>query len=63
LSPNNLQKNILSIQASIAPTFVEAFQSARANPERVLITGSLHFAGEALATLNGTPDALEDCAQ
>jgi folylpolyglutamate synthase/dihydropteroate synthase len=31
--------------------------------EPILITGSLHFAGEALATLDGSPDALEDCAQ
>lgn len=63
LLPNELQQNSLSIPASIASTFVEGLQSALANPERVLITGSLHFAGEALATLNGTPDALEDCAQ
>jgi dihydrofolate synthase/folylpolyglutamate synthase len=63
LSPNELQKNSLNIQTCVTRTFGEAFQSARANPDRVLITGSLHFAGEALATLNGTPEALEDCAQ
>jgi hypothetical protein len=28
-----------------------------------LITGSLHFAGEALAFLRGEPNALEECAQ
>jgi len=48
---------------SITPTLSDALESARANAEPILITGSLHFAGEALAILNGTPDALEDCAQ
>lgn len=37
-------------------------QLASAN-ERVLLTGSLHFAGEVLATLSGCPDELEDCLQ
>ena len=32
-------------------------------PERILITGSLHFAGEALANLRGEPAAYEECAQ
>jgi hypothetical protein len=32
-------------------------------PDRVLITGSLHFSGEALAHLRGEPEALEECAQ
>jgi dihydrofolate synthase / folylpolyglutamate synthase len=50
-------------RTSIAPSFAEALASARALPERILIAGSLHFAGEALATLSGNPDALEDCAQ
>jgi dihydrofolate synthase/folylpolyglutamate synthase len=48
---------------SMAPSLSAAFDSARATPERILLTGSLHFAGEALAFLEGTPDALEDCAQ
>jgi dihydrofolate synthase / folylpolyglutamate synthase len=67
LHPNNLSQCIMQInpllQYSISANFGAALESARANPERILITGSLHFAGEALATLNGTPDALEDCAQ
>jgi dihydrofolate synthase/folylpolyglutamate synthase len=50
-------------RTSIAPSLLAALESARTTPERILITGSLHFAGEALATLNGNPDALEDCAQ
>ena len=48
---------------SIAPSVSAALESARAIPGRILITGSLHFAGEALATLDGNTDALEDCAQ
>jgi dihydrofolate synthase / folylpolyglutamate synthase len=48
---------------SITPALSDALEEARAHPEPILITGSLHFAGEALAILNGTPDALEDCAQ
>jgi dihydrofolate synthase/folylpolyglutamate synthase len=52
-----------SLHYSITPSFPAALDSARATSERILITGSLHFAGEALATLDGNPDALEDCAQ
>jgi dihydrofolate synthase / folylpolyglutamate synthase len=48
---------------SITPSLSLALESARSHPERILITGSLHFAGEVLATLDGDPDALEDCAQ
>jgi dihydrofolate synthase/folylpolyglutamate synthase len=52
-----------SLQYSILPSFPAALDLAHTVPERILITGSLHFAGEALATLDGNPDALEDCAQ
>jgi dihydrofolate synthase/folylpolyglutamate synthase len=40
-----------------------AISAATKLPQRILITGSLHFAGEAIATLRGEPDALEECAQ
>jgi dihydrofolate synthase/folylpolyglutamate synthase len=50
-------------RTSIAPSLAAALESARVTTDRILITGSLHFAGEALATLDGNPDALEDCAQ
>ena len=50
-------------RTSITPSLTAALESARSNPDRVLITGSLHFAGEALALLAGDPDSLEDCAQ
>jgi dihydrofolate synthase/folylpolyglutamate synthase len=67
LAPNELIPHLSaitpSLQHSITPSFPAALESARALPERILIAGSLHFAGEALATLDGNPDALEDCAQ
>jgi len=67
LPPNELAHHLSSITPSlpysIRPLLRDALESARANPEPILITGSLHFAGEALATLNGDPDSLEDCAQ
>jgi dihydrofolate synthase/folylpolyglutamate synthase len=48
---------------SIAASFAEALELARAQPNPILITGSLHFAGEALAHLRGEPAAFEECAQ
>lgn len=48
---------------SIAPSVADTLQSARELPHRILITGSLHFAGEALAVLRGDPAAFEECAQ
>jgi dihydrofolate synthase/folylpolyglutamate synthase len=41
----------------------EALMLARAKPNPILISGSLHFAGEALAFLQGIPTAFEECAQ
>jgi dihydrofolate synthase/folylpolyglutamate synthase len=41
----------------------EALALARAKPNPILITGSLHFAGEVLAHLRGEPAAFEECAQ
>ena len=52
-----------TLHQSTAPSLVAALDSARAIPDRILLTGSLHFAGEVLALLEGNPDALEDCAQ
>jgi dihydrofolate synthase/folylpolyglutamate synthase len=48
---------------SITPSLAEALNIARAKPDPILITGSLHFAGEALAYLQGKPAAFEECAQ
>ncbi|HVF72427.1 MAG TPA: folylpolyglutamate synthase/dihydrofolate synthase family protein [Chthoniobacterales bacterium] len=52
-----------SLPYSVSPAVSDALSAARAGSDPILITGSLHFAGEALATLRGNPDALEDCAQ
>jgi dihydrofolate synthase / folylpolyglutamate synthase len=47
----------------IAQSVAEAITKARARPAPILLTGSLHFAGEALAYLGGDPAAFEECAQ
>jgi dihydrofolate synthase/folylpolyglutamate synthase len=62
-----------SITSSLEDTFSTALsfpterseveKSRGASKPRILITGSLHFAGEALAILRGEPDAFEECAQ
>jgi dihydrofolate synthase/folylpolyglutamate synthase len=48
---------------SIAQTVAEGLKLAHAKPDPILITGSLHFAGEVLAHLRGEPAAFEECAQ
>jgi dihydrofolate synthase / folylpolyglutamate synthase len=48
---------------SITSTVADALMLARAKPNPILITGSLHFAGEVLADLRGEPAAFEECAQ
>jgi folylpolyglutamate synthase/dihydropteroate synthase len=66
-SPEELAKILSaltpSLPCSITPTVGEALTLARAKPNPILITGSLHFAGEALAHLRGEPTAFEECAQ
>jgi dihydrofolate synthase/folylpolyglutamate synthase len=47
----------------ITATFGEALMLARTNPNPILITGSLHFAGEVLAHLRGETAVFEECAQ
>ena len=51
------------LPCSISASVAHALAIARREKNRILITGSLHFAGEALAILRGEPNALEDCAQ
>lgn len=67
IAPEEMAALISSItpflQTTITPSVADALELAGATPERILITGSLHFAGEALAILTGDPAALEDCAQ
>jgi dihydrofolate synthase/folylpolyglutamate synthase len=48
---------------SVASCIADALSLARAKPDPILITGSLHFAGEVLAHLRGEPAAYEECAQ
>ena len=48
---------------SIIQSVDEALALARAKPNPILITGSLHFAGEVLALLRGEPAAFEECTQ
>ncbi|HME87915.1 MAG TPA: folylpolyglutamate synthase/dihydrofolate synthase family protein [Chthoniobacterales bacterium] len=48
---------------SITPSVHKALALARAKPNPILLTGSLHFAGEVLAHLRGEPAAFEECAQ
>jgi len=52
-----------SLPYSITESVGDALASARAKPNPILLTGSLHFAGEALAYLRGEPAAFEECAQ
>jgi dihydrofolate synthase/folylpolyglutamate synthase len=65
--PEVLAKVLSSISPllpySIVPSLGDALMRARAEPNPVLITGSLHFAGEVLAHLRGEPAAFEECAQ
>jgi dihydrofolate synthase / folylpolyglutamate synthase len=51
------------IPCSITPSIAQALELARATTNPILITGSLHFAGEVLAHLRGQPAAFEECTQ
>jgi dihydrofolate synthase/folylpolyglutamate synthase len=66
-TPEELSKVLSDITpplpCSITPTVGDALMLARAKPNPILITGSLHFAGEVLAHLHGEPAAFEECAQ
>lgn len=66
-SPQELSKVLSKITPSLpysnTPTIGEALTLARAKPNPILITGSLHFAGEVLAHLRGEPASFEECAQ
>jgi dihydrofolate synthase/folylpolyglutamate synthase len=64
-SPLELQKIFVDLghKPEVAASFGEAFAKARKRSAPILITGSLHFAGEALAHLQGKAAAFEECAQ
>ncbi len=67
IDPEQLARTLSRVSplllCSITPSIGEALNLARARPNRILITGSLHFAGEALACVQGKPAAFEECAQ
>jgi dihydrofolate synthase/folylpolyglutamate synthase len=67
LVPEELAQTLSSINPSLphstAPSIADALDQARAKPNPILLTGSLHFAGEALAYLREMPAAFEECAQ
>ncbi len=65
--PEELAKVLANITPllpySTTPSIARALELARAKPNPILITGSLHFAGEVLAHLRGELAAFEECAQ
>jgi dihydrofolate synthase/folylpolyglutamate synthase len=66
-NPTELAKTIAAttpaLPYSITSSIGEALEIAHGKPNPILLTGSLHFAGEALAYLRGEPAAFEECAQ
>jgi dihydrofolate synthase/folylpolyglutamate synthase len=66
-SPEDLARTLSTITPSlpysITPSVGDALALARAKPDPILITGSLHFAGDVLAHLRGEPAAFEECTQ
>ena len=52
-----------SLPYSVTSSVDEALSLARQKPNPILVTGSLHFAGEVLAHLRGEPAAFEECTQ
>jgi dihydrofolate synthase/folylpolyglutamate synthase len=66
-SPEDLAKILSTLTPplpySITASISEALDLARAKRNPILITGSLHFAGEVLAHLRGEPAAFEECTQ
>jgi dihydrofolate synthase/folylpolyglutamate synthase len=66
-APEELAKVLAATAPSlpyfITPSIADALNQARDRPHPILITGSLHFAGEVLAHLRGQPAAFEECAQ
>src|SRR5205085_3865265 len=65
LAPNDAVQMLFPVTPTlphaVSPSLSAALESARDTPERILITGSLHFAGEALAILGGDAGAFEEC--
>ena len=58
-----VRAHLPGVPAAITDSFASAWNEAQTDAAPILITGSLHFAGEALAFLEGVPAALEGCLQ
>ncbi len=65
VDPESLAKVLvdLGMKSEVCASFADAWENAQGRSAPILITGSLHFAGEALAHLQGQPAAFEECAQ
>ncbi len=67
LAPETLSLTIKGLNPAVPsvvlPSFAAAWSEARRMSAPILIAGSLHFAGEALAHLRGEPAAYEECLQ
>jgi dihydrofolate synthase / folylpolyglutamate synthase len=66
LPPQQLADVVRAVAPDTRVDIAESYSAAMnttESAERVLITGSLHFAGEVLATMQGVPGAYEECLQ
>ena len=67
MAPEELAQIVASVTPDkgcvICASCADAIRQVRHQSHRVLIAGSLHFAGEMLAILRGEPAAYEECAQ
>jgi dihydrofolate synthase/folylpolyglutamate synthase len=67
LAPEDLIKVVRSLAPEVgcvvADELKQALETARSYSSPILLTGSLHFAGEALALLENRPAAFEECSQ
>jgi dihydrofolate synthase / folylpolyglutamate synthase len=58
-----IQNQLPDAPVAVMRSFATAWAEARRDAAHILVTGSLHFAGEALALLRGEPAAFEECQQ
>jgi dihydrofolate synthase/folylpolyglutamate synthase len=58
-----IQDRLPDAPVAVMRSFAKAWAEARRDAAPILVTGSLHFAGEALAFLRGEPAAFEECLQ
>ncbi len=58
-----IQNQVPEAPVAVMHSFGAAWEEAQRDAAPILITGSLHFAGEALAFLRGEPAAYEECLQ